>query len=708
LPFDNTHFFQSDESNCRTAKFVETAVGKFKSAHPYLLFRKPEIGRIREFARNNRKLLKQSEISLSGASRDTRGQDPRTIVKRQARRLINTAFMTLIYQGHSAGYEALQASRDELARFASAAAWQRRPVVKSFLDCAEIAVAVSLAYDWLYHKLSDQERRLIEESIFRHVLEPALAAYQDQSLLWPKRRENCAVVSNSGISVASLAVLDRYRDLATTLIVKSVESSRNSFKAFAPDGAWPEGLSYWSLAMRYAALMVAALESTLDDSFGLAEQPGFAQTGDFVLHTVGPFGAAFNFGDSDRRFDAAPLAWLAHRFKRPIDARLVRDYGGSHLPFTAIWSQRPETSRTGRGPPTGKVFRGNGLACFRNTWSLVPKARPVYIAIKGGNSSSSDLLSSPARPEEVILHSQADAGSFVVDGARRRWVVDLGPDDYDLPGYFDHGKDANSGLRWRYYRTHAAGHNTLVIGGVNQIPNAPTPILGSGIEADCKWIVFDLSAAYGLPAGAIRRGAALIGRQVIIQDELHPDVSGDIVWVVHTGADPDTVVGSVARFRLGDDRFVARILEPSNASFELTFPPPPRSFPITDGQKMHGTPFISPDARVSEMPRRDDQDGEPAAGPLIRRLEISWPRGAYRLAVSLFPDCDDEEPAWPVTSLDNWLARSPNLSALYPDLLHLHRTGLLPPSLDRGTPMTLPDLKPGIRETHLRKRIGHA
>jgi len=300
-----------------------------------LLFRDAQIGRIRKFALTNQKLRKQLKTSLAEAGHDTSRQDARTIVKRQARRLINTSFMTLIYDGSSAGNEALQASRDALARFTSAASWRRRPVIKSFLDCAEIAVAVSLAYDWLYNKLPDQERQMVEEALFRHVLEPALAAYQDQSLLWPKRRDNCAVVSNSGILVASLAVLERYRDLSTKLIEKSIESSRNSFKAFAPDGAWPEGLSYWSLAMRFAALMVAALESTFGESFGLAEQRGFAQTGDFVLHTVGPFGTAFNFGDSDKRFDVAPLAWLAHRFKRPTDrtrpicSRVLRNCRGS-------------------------------------------------------------------------------------------------------------------------------------------------------------------------------------------------------------------------------------------------------------------------------------------------------------------------------------------------------------------------------------------
>src|SRR5215471_10468679 len=265
-------------------------------------------------------------------------------------------------------------------------------------------------------------------------------------------------------------------------------------RPLAPDGAWPGGPSYWSLAMRYAGLMVAALESTLGDSFGLAERPGLAQTGDFALHAVGPFGAAFNFGDSEPRFDLAPLAWFAHRFRRPIDAELIDRYDGWFLPFTVIWPKRARTRAGGVKVPTGKVFHSNNLACFRNTWSSDPAARPVYLAIKGGNMSGPGARSPPL-PEDVFLHSQADAGSFILDGARQRWIIDLGSDDYDLPGYFDHGADNRSGPRWRYYRTHTAGHNSLVIDGRNQIPNARAPIIGNRVDGECKWAVFDLSAA---------------------------------------------------------------------------------------------------------------------------------------------------------------------------------------------------------------------
>ena len=499
-------------------------------------------------------------------------------------------------------------------------------------------------------------------------------------------------------------MLERYRDLSTALIAKSLASSRHIFEAFGPDGAWPEGLSYWSLAMRYASLMVAALESTLGTSFGLADRPGFAQTGDFALHAVGPFGAAFNFGDSERQFDVSPLAWLAHRFKRPIDGWLVRNYDGWYLPFTTIWSKRPTAGPTALDLPKGKIFHGVDLACFRNTWSSAGKARPVYLAIKGGNFSGNRAASS-AGPEGVMLHTQADAGSFIVDGARRRWVIDLGSDDYDLPGYFDHGADKRSGPRWRYYRNHATGHNTLVINSLNQIPNARTPILGSCVEGDRKWVVLDLSAAYGKPAGSVLRGAALIGRQVLIQDEIGPEISDDIVWAIHTSADPVSVVGPVARFRTGDDRFVVRILEPATARFELTLPPAPCSFPVGDAQRLHGRQPAGDGALVSELPRRDDADGKRAASALIRRLEICWPKGARRLSVLLLPDCDDDQRAVPVRPLEDWLARRPLGLARYPQ--PLYRTGgLCDP--EQSSPDELPALEAGLPGKHPWIRVDHA
>jgi heparinase II/III-like protein len=664
LPFDTARYSGFVGASQPDLNSAETAVARFNARHPYLLFGERAIWWIRERANSHPRLIARLKASLCEKGPASTKQELRTGIKRQCRRLIHVAFLALISDGETKA-DALHATRVALARLSAEPSWKTRPVIKSFLDCAEIAVAVSLAYDWLYHEFSDRERRIFEDSLFRHVLAPALAAYDDRFAQWPRRRDNCTLVSNSGILISALAVLDRYPDVSRQLIQKSLVSSWNVFDGLAPDGGWPEGPSYWSLAMRYAGLMVAALESTLHCSFGLADRPGFAQTGDFALHAVGPFGAAFNFGDSEPRLDMAPLAWFAHRFRRPIDSCLIDQYDGWYLPFTVIWPSRPEAGPSGTKVPTGKVFHSNNLACFRNTWSSAPTDHPVYLAIKGGNVSGLGARSPPL-PEDVFLHSQADAGSFILDGARQRWIIDLGADDYDLPGYFDHGADNRSGPRWRYYRTQTAGHNTLVVDGSNQIPDARTPIIGNCVDGDCKWAVFDLSAAYGKPAGSIRRGAALIGRQVVIQDDVRLELSGTIEWAVHTSAEPISVGGSVARFRAGDDRFVLRILEPATACFELGFPPAPQSFQVVDIRQLHGrSPLDGNGAQVEELPRRVDDEGGRATGALIRRLRIVWPTGTRRLSVALLPDCHVDDLALPVTPLDEWLARRPVRLASY-------------------------------------------
>jgi hypothetical protein len=336
LPFDTARTFAPDVADSFDFRRVEATVADFASDHPYLLFDRAAIDRIRQIAGTEPKLQTRFARSLYETRHPSGSTDVRKRVKERARRLITTAFVAL-FADDSRKERALTASRDMLLELCSADSWKERPVIRSFLDCGETAVAVAFAYDWLYDQLSSEERQGIEQALFCQVLDPALAAYEDRSLLWPRRRDNCCMVSNCGITIAALAVLRRHRSLASTLLQHSLASAWNVFAAFAPDGAWPEGLSYWSLAVRHAGLMVAALESTLGGSFGLADRPGFAATGDFALHAAGPFGAAFDFGDSVRRFDVAALAWLAYRFRRPIDGWLLGDYDGWHLPFTMIW-----------------------------------------------------------------------------------------------------------------------------------------------------------------------------------------------------------------------------------------------------------------------------------------------------------------------------------------------------------------------------------
>src|SRR5262249_52505993 len=183
---------------------VGRAVAEFESHHPYLLFRKSSLASIRQRANASKKLLARFEKLVHKGSRAS-GEEVRAAIKRRARGLINSSFIALVANDSQTKAQALIAARSDLAEFSADTSWHQRPIIKSFLDCSEIAVSVALAYDWLYDQLSVCERRVIEQAIFRNVLQPALDAYNDSTLLWPKRRDNCTAVSNSGILISALA-----------------------------------------------------------------------------------------------------------------------------------------------------------------------------------------------------------------------------------------------------------------------------------------------------------------------------------------------------------------------------------------------------------------------------------------------------------------------------------------------------------------------
>lgn len=596
--------------------------------HPRLLIRKTGLPALLKRARKDARYEQLVRKYLPALPPSTTG-DARAHIKQEARRLIALAFVGLIDGPERP--TALAAARGILARLASAETWNPRPVIRSFLDRAETAVAVAVGYDWLYEHLDAGERRAIEAALVCHILVPASDAYADPRSDWPDRRENYTLASAAGVALAALVVGDRHLHLAASVLEAALHSTANALDAFAPDGAWHEGPSYWALSVRSAALLAAALESVFGSSFGLADKPGFIATGQFALHVRGPTGDGFNFADSTTAFDTSALRWLAHRFGNVVDRWQAAQCAGWFLPFALIWDIEAGAGPAALHLPTGKIFRGCALACFRDSW--VPEARPVFFAIKGGTTA---WIGTEHGQAKLPLHTQADVGTFVVESGRRRWALDLGSDRYDLPGYFRLDDPSGGPNRWRYYRNSGAGHNTLTVAGREPEPAAVTPILSGGVGRDRKWVVLDLSAAYGSEPRAIVRGGALVGRSVILQDEIASGLSWGTRWRMHTSAEPVSVSARRLRLRQGRDELVISVLTPRRARLTVTEPPPPQEFMMT-GDAMHGSPDHYPGGRVAELPRRDDAAGTRAAGAPLRRIDIEWPGRARRLTVLLEP-----------------------------------------------------------------------
>jgi hypothetical protein len=478
-----------------------------------------------------------------------------------------------------------------------------------FLDTAEMTHALAVGYDWLYPYLSPDDRATIRKAIVEKGLRPGREAFQRKAW-WTEANHDWNQVTNGGLTLGALAIADEEPELAREMIDLSRGSIVLALRSFAPDGGWAEGPDYWNYATEYTTYYLAALESALGTDFGFKQMPGLSDTGLFRIHSIGPLGLTFNFADAPASADAAPqMFWLARAFRRPLDAQHERRMA-AHQPdiFHLIWCSGTESvsQRTEPNPPLDARFRAINVAFFRSAWDD-PGA--VYVGFKGGDNAAN--------------HSHLDLGTFVLDACGERWALDLGPDDYDLPGYF--GK-----LRYTYYRLRTEGHNTLTIDRENQEAQAKAPLVAFLSTPERAFAVADLSGAYAPKVKQALRGVALLNRrQVLVQDEVETTSVGrqvEIVWNFHTRA-TIAPTGMRATLRQGKAQLEARILSPEGARFEVISANPP--LPQAQQPDVHNLVIRLPAARgrvriaVLLAPSLPAQAGGEVREPQIEPLQ-AW------------------------------------------------------------------------------------
>ena len=438
-----------------------------------------------------------------------------------------------------------------------------------FLDTAEMTFAVAIGYDWLYDAWNEQQREQLRGAIADKGLKPGLAVYR-KGQWWAKSSHNWNQVCNGGLIVGALAIADVEPDLASEVVYAALRSLPLAMRSFQPDGGWGEGPGYWNYATEYNVLALAAQQTALGSDFGLSQMPGFSRTGDFPLYFVGPTGKTFNFADAHDGWRGAPQwFWLASRFNQPAYAAAQLPFADARAaPLDLLWGARWSRSKQ-RGNtvplPLARRFRGVSVVSMRSAWND-PQA--WFMAFKGGDNR--------------VNHGHLDLGTFVLDALGQRWAMDLGSDDYNLPGYF--GKQ-----RWTYFRLTTQSHNTLVLDGQNQALNARAEIIR--FAADKKWSggVVDLSAAWP-QAQRVWRGVALIDRRhVLVQDEVIAEKPVAPVWQMLTDARID-IKGRTAILSKGGERITATLLSPDDAHWqteEIRISPPQR--PAVNVRKLLAT-----------------------------------------------------------------------------------------------------------------------
>ncbi len=401
-----------------------------------------------------------------------------------------------------------------------------------FLDVAEMTMAVSIGYDWLYPKLSPESRKIISEAITYKGIYPSL---DPKFNYWLEQTNNWNQVCNAGITFGALAVQEDHAALSKILIERAVKYIPTSMGEYKPDGAYPEGYGYWGYGTSFNVMFLSALEKVYHTDFGLNSTPGFLQTGGFFLNMTGVTGLCFNWGDSGQGGSLSPaMFWFARKnndlsqlwveksylqkedFSKFTDERL--------LPAVMIWGKDLPLDRVTE--PKSNFWKGQGanpVCMMRTTWN---DRNGIFVGFKAGSAS--------------VNHGHMDIGSFVMESDGTRWATDFGMQEYESLEskgiqVFGRTQDAQ---RWSIFRINNMAHNTLTINNQLQLVKGYAKIDKFSDHPDFMFAQSDLSTVYENQLTSVKRGVAIVDKKyVVVRDEMEAvNKPTTVRWTMLTSA----------------------------------------------------------------------------------------------------------------------------------------------------------------------------
>lgn len=424
-----------------------------------------------------------------------------------------------------------------------------------FLDTAEMAYGIAIGYDWLYHDLTPAQRALYVKTLTAYALSQKVG-------WWARCDHNWNGVCNGGLAVAALAVAEDSPVLARTVLTRSVQNMPIALREYGPDGLWEEGIGYWGYMSTYAVTAMAAMQSAVDTDFGLSSIPGVDKTAMFPILSSAPSGHPVMFGDCGggmvnkrkKKEKGVPyweLLWFAKQFDNPAWAAYVYDglrTRGASLQHILFYM--PVKTAMKETLPCSVFFKGRVEAVFMRTSWDDPEAQ--WLSVKAGKTN--------------VNHAHLDAGTFEYEASGIRWAIDLGSDNYNMPGYFSRG--GKNPKRWIYYRLNSESHNVMMINGGGQNPEGSARVIAFSDTAQS--VTVDMKKAYSVKSlSAYTREFSIRKGMLTLTERVNASVDLSLLWGMTTDAEikilPD---GSAVLTREGKVLH-ARIVEPGRLSFSV-------------------------------------------------------------------------------------------------------------------------------------------
>ena len=443
-----------------------------------------------------------------------------------------------------------------------------------FLDAAGIMKGVAIGYDWMYDGFTADQRKVIEEGLYKHGIKAGLGAYAGTTddmepkhgtfgrSGWTNTDNNWNAVCNGGLTLACAAIGDlaAYEKDAGDLMGKVLKSIEKGIRCYAPDGSYPEGPGYWAYGTNNLFYMIECLDSAMGTDYGLFNAPGLDTTCYFPNYIEGTNGM-WNFNDcGEGNVDTSHLFWVANKIGNPDLAGMrLQDIvnGKKTAGIHDILHYDPNNINKEVHLALDRYMTGIQTVTMRGDWN---DSGTVFTGLHGGYNG--------------VNHGNLDSGNFIIDAGGVRFISDIGTENYNLPSYFSGGV---GGQRWTYYRNRAEGHNTIAVNpgtSEDQVVSATTKITRFESKPRGAISVVDMAPAHGNKVKNAQRGLLFTDNRkaVVVQDEMMLSSASEVWWFAHVQDGEITVAAdgkSAIIEKQGKRMWVGIVSGMADAKFEV-------------------------------------------------------------------------------------------------------------------------------------------
>lgn len=414
-----------------------------------------------------------------------------------------------------------------------------------FLDVAEMSMAVSIAYDWLYNVLDKKTRDFVRKALVDKGLKPSLDKKYNYFL---QKHTNWNQVCNTAMAYAAIAIIEDEPKLAEKIITRSLESVQKPMLRYESEGAYPEGYGYWHYGTTYNVMLIALMEHVYGTDFGMADKAGFMRSPYYVRHMVGATRLPFNFGDSDSELRLnTSMFWFAQKLNDPslvkneietlLAAENFYEQYRRMLPSVFVLGSGMKLSETPEMDlPLMFVARNQApVSLMRTAWD---DKDAIFVGIKGGTASDN-------------THTHLDAGNFIMDALGVRWAIDLGSQSYhdlEVRGLSIWNNSPGSD-RWKVHRYTNFSHNVVTINDKLFKSEGDGVIESFSEDPMNQTVTLDLSSLYD-DISTMKRTASIVNKKVVsINDSICTSSNpAQVTWRMLTQANA-TIIGNVIELR---------------------------------------------------------------------------------------------------------------------------------------------------------------